>query len=730
MRTVTIVFTTLLLALSFASSALPESTQTIDDFKQELKKTIGQQPSQEADVNLRNLLTKIDKLMDKSQGDQQFVTDLQQIKYLAFVNLCANEIYDKTHSKRDATKAYLLEAVMLDPGRPEAYMLLSQLENDSGDASKCDYYLTKAKQCTRKKPNAHLVCIEGLIYEDRGNYQAAAETFSKTLSPGSLYAAFDPYFMTQLARVFPMVLGERYNFWVGRVYANLLGSNYRATDESLRALMFKELAASLRGIPVDKPSKKQMLTKIGYDSLNEKQQAQPISEDELVRKFIASSYSFETGRPIDQRERENLEKKWKSLEDELKQHLSKVVGSDEEKVCELLSWLHMNLLQDYNVADGTTVQGVLDNKKFICMTGSVTYALMARSVGIESGGVRLPQHIRPIVKLGSKWKLLETTTRYPNIIQKSFKEKGLPCTPEQIVAEIKRPCKDPRVFDSEKDLIEFVKQEHERKRLKENPFALAFSPGGIFIDGPKPVFKALNTSQMVELQYQNMVNILTEPSQVMLQPQFKSGLDSALSQCGVKNPEEKSKIVEAWRAFGSFGDERHNDLMDKVLKEMSKDKSFAKQANDCSLLANKFAKQALAIGVDSKATVMKSLEPLDRLINGFMQTMDELVALRQSLLNKFKAGEISENEFWQGYMKIEKNVVDLWNDQKAPFVERFRILAEVDYAVADREVTAKLKPYYCYLMRLSMVMQDKEMTEELFKGLLPLSQIKPAAMLR
>ncbi|MGA2547133.1 MAG: hypothetical protein ABSF43_11325 [Rectinemataceae bacterium] len=77
----------------------------------------------------------------------------------------------------------------------------------------------------------------------------------------------------------------------------------------------------------------------------------------------------------------------------------------------VLTFLHKNVLRSYR-EDATTIDGILDSGLFNCVSSAVIYALAARSLGIETAGVRTSDHAFCTVLAEGRSIDVETTNPY------------------------------------------------------------------------------------------------------------------------------------------------------------------------------------------------------------------------------------------------------------------------------------------------------------------------------
>ena len=121
--------------------------------------------------------------------------------------------------------------------------------------------------------------------------------------------------------------------------------------------------------------------------------------------------------------------------------------NDVDKAKKLFGWLKKRALVDYNALDGFSAKGVVDDKKFLCLSGSIIYTLLARDAKLNVCGVLEPGHA--YASLASDRKIrIETTTEgpegfdyKPDAVKSREKDRVLQLGPFATYGEIKDPMK-------------------------------------------------------------------------------------------------------------------------------------------------------------------------------------------------------------------------------------------------------------------------------------------------
>ncbi|HJL40513.1 MAG TPA: hypothetical protein RMG48_04355 [Myxococcales bacterium LLY-WYZ-16_1] len=84
--------------------------------------------------------------------------------------------------------------------------------------------------------------------------------------------------------------------------------------------------------------------------------------------------------------------------------------SPEARAHALLQRLHQGPLERYQ-ADATTLAQVFEHGRFNCVSSALLYNLLAMDLGLEVRAELMPTHARSLVRIGTEWKVVETTSR-------------------------------------------------------------------------------------------------------------------------------------------------------------------------------------------------------------------------------------------------------------------------------------------------------------------------------
>ena len=112
----------------------------------------------------------------------------------------------------------------------------------------------------------------------------------------------------------------------------------------------------------------------------------------------------------------------------------------------LFTWLKKRALVEYDVAGWFSAKGIVDDKKFLCLSGSIVYTLLARDAKLNVCGVVEPGHAYASLSTDRKIRI-ETTTEGPEgfdrkpEIKSHEKDRVLHLNPFATYGEIAEPMK-------------------------------------------------------------------------------------------------------------------------------------------------------------------------------------------------------------------------------------------------------------------------------------------------
>ena len=360
---------------------------------------------------------------------------------------------------------YFLRASLSRPENPEAFLYLAELYYKFGYVAEGDSYARMAKQLSRYVVYDS-VCLMGSRYEDTGNYYAAVLTYAPVaLGAGSKFK-FDPYLLSRLYHA-AMFAPAPYD-WVYPVFNQLAGGEERskkvldvlrnALNEALarfpqmvqkdyveivvKMILREMLLSNLRNsisASINLPERYEMPTSLYRQFFCNAEEIPSCSITDPYEAFVKASFDSV-------QEQARVLSELKSLRDEA----LKVIAdekNDVDKARKLFGWLKKKALVDYNALDGFSAKGVVDDKKFLCLSGSIVYTLLARDAKLNVCGVLEPGHAYASLA-GDRKIRIETTTEgaegfdyKPEAVKSREKDRVLQLGPFATYGEIKDPMK-------------------------------------------------------------------------------------------------------------------------------------------------------------------------------------------------------------------------------------------------------------------------------------------------
>ena len=357
--------------------------------------------------------------------------------YFALIKLGAmktQNIQGSGQDKKAMAEAvdYFLRAALSQPQNPEAFLYLGELYYKFGYVAEGDSYARMAKSLSRYVVYDS-VCLTGSRYEDAGNYYAAIMTYAPVALSDASQFKNDPYLLKRLFhaassappphdwvyRVAAEKYGEKRSLQeldaVRKVLNGLIGhwpkmAEKDLVEDFLKMLLRDVLLAELS----DLEKSATMGTKIAdthempsilykhFFCNPEEIPSNPFSDP--YEAFVKASFDST-------QEQTRVLSELRGLRDEA----LKVVADEESEVGKakkLFTWLKKRALVEYDSLDGFSAKGVVDDKKFLCLSGSIVYTLLARDAKLNVCGVVEPGHAYASLSTDRKIRI-ETTTEGP-----------------------------------------------------------------------------------------------------------------------------------------------------------------------------------------------------------------------------------------------------------------------------------------------------------------------------
>jgi hypothetical protein len=389
-------------------------------------------------ARLAGLLKKLEAMKDGHENKGIAPKKVSDLKYVILVEMGLKKIQERKESSSNqanlASDALdcLYKAALLEPDRPEAHICLGWLRHEVEGAPEGQWEINKAQAACKNKPNIDLVLVEGRLAEMTGNYPAAAKCYAKAMQPQSKWS-LEPYVFDQFRKsvLSAWDCGSKL-YWVPSVFDTYYGhkeavvsamQNVREKIVNLplgvgvdtayvyRVLLYYKLREKASDYPYlqkyDKPYKLKKLFALSMPMQDKQNKRNVQKKRRLCTAFIAASFD------MNETKQAQLQKEWDRIESEVKEKFGKE-KDPKAKARGLLTWLKQNVLRDYDISQGYTAEDVLQKHKYLCLTGAVTYTLLAKSLGLDSKGVVIPGHALSCVKFPDSYALVETTACDPD----------------------------------------------------------------------------------------------------------------------------------------------------------------------------------------------------------------------------------------------------------------------------------------------------------------------------
>ena len=315
------------------------------------------------------------------------------------------------------------------PSSPEAYLYLAQLNYRMGYITEGDRYL-KMSQSLNKHIVYDDVCLTGWRYEDTGNYYAAVLTYAApALSPDSRFMG-DPYLMKKIARSSALLSPPPYD-WATLVLRLMVGDDSKLIVEKLKSAVSELLISHPTVARTYSPDfvvnmvvRKFILAALEKevklaDQIPDRHELPTVmykmffcNPDEIPQKRFTDPYEAFV------KASEGTPQEYQKILSELQTLREKALAAvgntqnDEERARQLFVWLKRNALQEYHALDGISAKGVVEDKKYLCLSGSILYTLLARDAKLDVKGFLLPGHAYAVLE-GARPIRVETTTEGP-----------------------------------------------------------------------------------------------------------------------------------------------------------------------------------------------------------------------------------------------------------------------------------------------------------------------------
>lgn len=287
---------------------------------------------------------------------------------------------------------HLLRAAVNQPHRPEAYLVLAQLKYRTGEITQGDLYAKWAKD--REPASREAYALLGQRYENSGNYVAATKEYQSALDN----LPYDPYFLSRRYWAASSITTSQWvsdfiPYWqivhvfdrFGPFLAPILNYDPDLVRWVIYELLRMSLVADFRqkaGKVTEFPTQYSLPEfTFGYCRLQDRP---PNNFGDLYEAFIKASVD-------DPKDYERLRQKLDAMKREALKTAEKH-KDPKEKAKALYMWLKTKWLKNYDLEKGILAEQVLDDQKYLCLSGSILYALLARDADLPVYGMITPGH--------------------------------------------------------------------------------------------------------------------------------------------------------------------------------------------------------------------------------------------------------------------------------------------------------------------------------------------------
>jgi tetratricopeptide (TPR) repeat protein len=392
------------------------------------------------DLKARNLLLEAFQSVSPYQREVKLkeVLKINPDNYFALIRLGELEM-DRGEDHQLKAIDYFLSAALAQPQRPEAYLSLAQMYFQMGYIPEGMDYMMKALAGPRTRLTYEAVCLEGQQLLDTANYFAAVITYADAALSKSSPWHGDPYLLNKLYEA--TTLSDAPTFWVWKdsglaaegvgnvywiqyVFAKLVAGtttfsedaafrsviqwlrsqaeklreirpelSARAAEKLINVHLYRTVMLTIRNMAGDTPENDHYRLPKRFFNFGVCSQEDTRMLDEnlnLYEVFIEASVT-------DPKERQALLEKLDGVKKEAIAAVSNI--KDPKKRGEaLFKWLREKLIKKYDAIDGIPAENVINNNKYLCLSGAILYTLIGRDAGLDVNGFIVPNHAYSVMK--------------------------------------------------------------------------------------------------------------------------------------------------------------------------------------------------------------------------------------------------------------------------------------------------------------------------------------------
>ncbi|MBI5249481.1 MAG: hypothetical protein HY912_08305 [Desulfomonile tiedjei] len=383
-------------------------------------------PVPAADMNVEILLLDAFKAEKNSPSSAKTIEKFEDVlkqdpeNYYALIKMGLVKMGDPAQHM-DAVD-YLLRAALAKPDHPEAYHYLAQQYYKMGYMNEGDNYLNKSRSLNSQDVYDS-ICLLGWRYEDTGNFSAAVRTYAKAALASTSQLRGNPYLMKRLYEsvlassepydwsqsVFKLMQGETEGDTIiralrasaGRMLGEMglvakSGNPSSALDQSLRTAILDELRSfttNMEQVP-DRPELPKTVYRFFF-----------CNPDDVKIKAVRDPYEAFAAASIDSaQDQKRVLGELQALREEALREISKE-STDKEKAQKLFTFLKRKAITEYDALEGYSAKGIVDDKKFISLDGTILYFLIARDAKLNVTAYMERGHAYPVLNMGRDQKI-------------------------------------------------------------------------------------------------------------------------------------------------------------------------------------------------------------------------------------------------------------------------------------------------------------------------------------
>jgi hypothetical protein len=285
---------------------------------------------------------------------------------------------------------YFLLACVAQPHRPEAYLGLAEMYFNMGYTEEGDHYARIAQDIDPDSYEAF--CLLGQRYEDSGNYAGAYDQYNQALQR----YVYDAYLVDRRYQAASRGGLDPYRIYPVHVDSNVIW--YLLLRRYPDYYLLEKLRRQARNSP--ESAKHYALPDFGFKYCAMGLPPENQFKD-LYEAFLRASVTDEAEY-----------RKLRAELDKIKGAALRAIAGEqgtEAKARALYLWLKKRVLKNYDIKKGILAEQVLNDQKYLCLSGAILYTLIANDAGIPVKGMITPGHAFASLDNGARKIQIELT---------------------------------------------------------------------------------------------------------------------------------------------------------------------------------------------------------------------------------------------------------------------------------------------------------------------------------